>query len=213
MEGSVVGRGGLALMLHVVYKGRALPLAWRVRQRPTGHGPEDLHSAVVALLSAVIPAGAQVVLLGDGELDGTALPDTLSALGWSSGCRTALSTTATWEGESFRLDVLRRVAPAGEADGVTRGLRHTRYVWSHHGAVWLGQGISRAPVAGQQSGNSRGGVSLVSQALPPRDLFLRPEKPRFPYSYVAYIRPTASFSVINSGVFSLYLDCLFRLIM
>ena len=39
MDGSVVGRGCLALMLHVVYKGRALPLAWRVRQSPTGHGP------------------------------------------------------------------------------------------------------------------------------------------------------------------------------
>jgi len=25
-------------MLHVVYKGRALPLAWRVRQSPKGSG-------------------------------------------------------------------------------------------------------------------------------------------------------------------------------
>src|SRR4029450_6096371 len=29
MDGSGVGRGCTALMLHVVYKGRALPLAWR----------------------------------------------------------------------------------------------------------------------------------------------------------------------------------------
>ena len=28
IDGSVVGRGCIALMLHVVYKGRALPLAW-----------------------------------------------------------------------------------------------------------------------------------------------------------------------------------------
>ena len=33
MDGSVVGRSCLALMFHVVYKGRALPLAWRVRRR------------------------------------------------------------------------------------------------------------------------------------------------------------------------------------
>ena len=51
MDGSVVGRGCLALMLHVVYKGRALPLAWRVRQSPKGHCPEDLHIAVVELIS------------------------------------------------------------------------------------------------------------------------------------------------------------------
>ena len=37
MDGSVVGRGGVALMIHVVYKGRALPLAWLVRQGKKGH--------------------------------------------------------------------------------------------------------------------------------------------------------------------------------
>ena len=42
MDGSVVGRGCAALMIHVIYKGRALPLAWRVRQGPKGHFPEAL---------------------------------------------------------------------------------------------------------------------------------------------------------------------------
>src|SRR5206468_5126054 len=77
MDGSVVGRGCLALMLHVVYKGRALPLAWRVRHSPTGHGPEALHIALVDLMRMVIPEGANVVFLGDGECDGTALQDRL----------------------------------------------------------------------------------------------------------------------------------------
>jgi hypothetical protein len=31
MDGSSVGRGCSALMIHVIYKSRALPLAWRVR--------------------------------------------------------------------------------------------------------------------------------------------------------------------------------------
>jgi len=106
MDGSVVGRGCLALMFHVVSKGRARPLAWRVRQSPKGHCPEDLHIAMVMLLSTGIPAGANVVFLGDGEFDGTAWQDTLSTLGWSYVCRTAMSTTAMWEGAPFRLDVL-----------------------------------------------------------------------------------------------------------
>jgi hypothetical protein len=106
MDGSGVGRGCTALMLHVVYKGRALPLAWRVRQAPKGHFPEDLHIAVVALMREVIPEGATVVFLGDGEFDGTALQATLHEAGWSYACRTALSTVATWEGETFRLDTL-----------------------------------------------------------------------------------------------------------
>src|SRR6266508_1825075 len=73
MDGSVVGRGCAALMIHVLYKGRALPLAWRVRQGPKGHFPETLHIALVELMRACIPAGTQVVFLGDGEFDGTAL--------------------------------------------------------------------------------------------------------------------------------------------
>jgi len=83
MDGSVVGRGGMALMLHVVSKGRALPLAWRVRQSPKGHCPEALHIAVGALMITLIPEGATVVFLGDGEFDGTALQATLNEAGWS----------------------------------------------------------------------------------------------------------------------------------
>ena len=106
MDGSGVGRGCSALMIHVVYKGRALPLAWRVRQAPKGHFPEELHIALVELISGLIPAGAQVVLLGDGEFDGVRLQQALQQAGWSYACRTATSTVATWTGETFRLDAL-----------------------------------------------------------------------------------------------------------
>jgi hypothetical protein len=106
MDGSGVGRGCTALMIHVVYKGRALPLAWRVRQAPKGHFPEELHIALVDLISRLIPAGTQVVLLGDGEFDGTRLQQMLHQAGWSYACRTATSTIVTWEGETFRLDAL-----------------------------------------------------------------------------------------------------------
>jgi DDE family transposase len=106
MDGSGVGRGCTALMIHVVYKGRALPLAWRVRQAPKGHFPEELHIALVTLISELLPTGAQVVLLGDGEFDGTQLQQTLQQVGWSYACRTATSTVATWAGATFRLDAL-----------------------------------------------------------------------------------------------------------
>ena len=106
MDGSVVGRGCVALMIHVLYKGRALPLAWRVRQGPKGPFPEELHIALVALIRACLPEGTQVVLLGDGEFDGTTLQETLNDAGWGYVCRTAQSTVATWDGETFRLDTL-----------------------------------------------------------------------------------------------------------
>src|SRR2546426_5607909 len=106
MDGSVVGRGCAALMIHVIYKGRALPLAWRVRQGPKGHFPEDLHIAVVELMREVIPEGATVVFLGDGEFDGTRLQQTVQDAGWSYVCRTGCHRTAWWDGETFRLDTL-----------------------------------------------------------------------------------------------------------
>ena len=106
MDGSVVGHGCNALMLHVVYKGRALPLAWRVRQGPQGHFPEDLHLALVARVSALMPAGAQVGLLGDGACAGTRLQQTVQDAGWSSVCRTGCHRTAWWDGATCRLDPL-----------------------------------------------------------------------------------------------------------
>src|SRR5215467_11622575 len=56
LDGSGVGRGGTALMIHVVSKGRALPLAWRGRHAPKGHLPEELPIALVDLIRGLIPA-------------------------------------------------------------------------------------------------------------------------------------------------------------
>src|SRR3989475_7788818 len=83
MDGSGVGRGCTALMLHGVYKGRALPLAWRGRQAPKGHFPADRPLAVGALMREGIPEGAHVGFLGDGEFDGAALQATLHEAGWA----------------------------------------------------------------------------------------------------------------------------------
>jgi Transposase DDE domain len=101
MDGSGVGRGCCALLMHVLYKGRALPLAWRVRQCPKGHCPEDLHIALVELVLELIPAGTQVVCVGDGEFDGITLQETLHEAGWWYACRTSKGHTATWDDETF----------------------------------------------------------------------------------------------------------------
>jgi hypothetical protein len=106
IDGSVVGRECVALMLHVVYKGRALPLAWQVRKGKKGHFPEAMHIALVEQVQEWIPLGASVVLLGDGEFDGTGLQHTLAEAGWSYVCRTGCHMTASWQGETFRLDTL-----------------------------------------------------------------------------------------------------------
>jgi Transposase DDE domain len=133
IDGSVVGRGCVALMMHVVYKGRALPLAWLVRQGKKGHFPEDWHIALVEQVQALLPAGAQVVLLGDGEFDGTDLQHTLEEAGWSYVCRTGCHLTASWEGETFRLDTL----GACSKPGTLIELKAVRFTEAAYGPIML----------------------------------------------------------------------------
>jgi hypothetical protein len=106
IDGSAVGRGCVALMMHVVYKGRALPLAWQVRQGKKGHFPEDLHIALVKQVHNLIPRGTAVVVLGDGEFDGTTLQQTLQDAHWSYVVRTGRNITVQWDGERFRCETM-----------------------------------------------------------------------------------------------------------
>jgi hypothetical protein len=91
LDGSVVGRGCITLMASVVYKGRALPIAWIVVKGKKGHLKEEIHLKLIEQLHQIIPSGAQVVLLGDGEFDGIKLLDTVNGYGWKHVCRTAKS--------------------------------------------------------------------------------------------------------------------------
>ena len=43
IDGSSIGRGGVALLVSVVYQGRALPIAWIVRTGAKDHFPAALH--------------------------------------------------------------------------------------------------------------------------------------------------------------------------
>jgi hypothetical protein len=90
----------------VLSKGRALPLAWRVRKGPKGPFPEALHLALVALRRACLPEGPQVGVRGAGACDGTTRQETLTEAGWCSVCRTAQSPVVTWDGAPVRLETL-----------------------------------------------------------------------------------------------------------
>jgi Transposase DDE domain len=89
LDSSVVGRGCIALMLSVVYHGRALPLTWVVVQGQKGHFPQATQCALLAQIQPLIPPTAQVTVLGDGEFDGTELQAALRRLNWHYVCRTA----------------------------------------------------------------------------------------------------------------------------
>ena len=133
IDGSVVGRGCVALMVHVVYKGRALPVAWLVRPGKKGPFPEDWHIALVTQVDELLPAGAHVVLLGDGEFDGTALQHTLEEAGWSYVVRTGSHITVAWDGDSFRCETV----GACSKPGTLVELRDARVTEAAYGPIML----------------------------------------------------------------------------
>lgn len=89
LDGSAVGRGCVALMLSVLYRGRALPVTWIVAKGAKGHFAEQVHLDLIQHLLPLLPAHAKVVLLGDGEFDGLQFQQLVAAQGWSYVCRTA----------------------------------------------------------------------------------------------------------------------------
>ena len=97
IDGSVVGRGCITLMVSVIYKGRALPIAWTVVKGKKGHFPEDAHIDLVQQVKSLVPEGAQVVFLGDEEFDGVNLQKTIEDYGWKYVFRTGININIFWE--------------------------------------------------------------------------------------------------------------------
>jgi hypothetical protein len=103
MDGSTVGRDCLALVVSVVYHGRALPIAWLVVAQRKGHLDVETHLALLAEVQALVPPETRVIFLGDGEFDGPALQAALTRLGWDYVCRTAKNIQVQSAGEWLTL--------------------------------------------------------------------------------------------------------------
>lgn len=102
MDGSALGRGCMTLSLNVVYKKRALPVAWIVVKGNKGHLAEDRHIALLEQVAPLIPPTAEVVFLGDGEFDGIRLQQTIDTThDWQYVCRTAKSIVLTTDEGCF----------------------------------------------------------------------------------------------------------------
>jgi len=69
MDGSQAGRGCMVLMVGVVYKKRALPIAWLVYKGKKGHTTAKRHIEVLEKVKELLPETAKVILLGDAEYD------------------------------------------------------------------------------------------------------------------------------------------------
>lgn len=94
-DGSTVGRGCATLMACLVYRRRALPLIWKVKQGTKGSFLVQDQLDLLADVKAIVPEGRPVVFLGDGEFDSLDLLKAIEAAGWHYVCRTARSKRAS----------------------------------------------------------------------------------------------------------------------
>ena len=138
MDGSTVGRGCLTLMVSVVYQRRALPIAWLVVRGRKGHFPEDTHIALLEQVRPLIPAGAQVVFLGDGEFDGVNLQDTIDGYGWCYVNRTAKNIVLCSAGEEFSFESV--AVQAGELISLPHVILRNQNYGPVHAIAWWEQG-------------------------------------------------------------------------
>ena len=101
LDGSALGRGCVVLMASVLYRQRAIPIAWLVVKGKKGHLPQECHCALIRQVQDLMPPDADVLVLGDGEFDGIQLQATIRAAGWHYDCRTATTILVHADGNTF----------------------------------------------------------------------------------------------------------------
>lgn len=104
MDGSTTGRECITLMVSIIYKERAIPIAWVTVKGKKGHLPETVHLQLLGQLNALFPDDAKVVFLGDGEFDGINLQRAITYAGWEYVCRTAKNRIVIADGDRFGLN-------------------------------------------------------------------------------------------------------------
>lgn len=89
---SSAGRNCAVLVASVLYKNRALPIAWIIRKGAKGHFTEVLHLELAQRVQQIIPAAVQVIFLGDGEFDETGLIKVLKSYVCLPNCKRSASS-------------------------------------------------------------------------------------------------------------------------
>ena len=89
IDGSEIGKDCMALMISVVWKKRALPICWIVKQRKKGHFPASIHVELLEILKCLVPDGCKIFLLGDGEFDNIDIQEFCRNTHWAYVLRTA----------------------------------------------------------------------------------------------------------------------------
>ncbi|MCP4460178.1 MAG: IS4 family transposase [Cytophagales bacterium] len=90
IDSTKVGGGCICLMVSIVYKSRALPICWVVFKGRKGHSSAEIQLTLIKTLQSLLPTDREVIILGDGEFDGSELVSWFEQqITWRYVCRTA----------------------------------------------------------------------------------------------------------------------------
>jgi len=89
IDGTQSAGNCMTLMLSVLWKGYAVPVAWLVKEAGKGHFSEEKHMELLEAVKEIIPEGSRNILLGDGEFDGKKLREKLQKTGFEYVLRTS----------------------------------------------------------------------------------------------------------------------------
>ena len=93
MDVSALGKGFVVLMISVVYKSRSIPIVWKVLEGEKGHLSQIEHGSLMMSLHDIVQCvDNEIVILGDGEFDGTVIQKIWKMWGWKYAVRTAKDT-------------------------------------------------------------------------------------------------------------------------
>ena len=100
IDSTKMGGNCISLTISVLYKSRALPLVWVVFKGRKGHSSQTLQLELFEMAKTFIPDGCEVILLGDGEFDGSRVIEWLEAQPtWDYVCRTDETTLVFYDGK------------------------------------------------------------------------------------------------------------------
>ena len=104
IDSTKVGGSCICLMVSIVYKSRALPLCWVVFKGRKGHSSAEIQLALMQTLQSLLPPEREVIILGDGEFDGSELVTWFEQqMTWHYVCRTANKIKIRFQGQWLAL--------------------------------------------------------------------------------------------------------------
>ena len=106
IDSTKIGGNCVCLMISVYYKSRALPLVWVVRKGRKGHTTQEAQLALFKTARELLPADSHIILLGDGEFDGSQVVQWFESQNWQYVCRTADTNLIEYQGQWVALNQL-----------------------------------------------------------------------------------------------------------